>query len=72
MRELFIRQKAETFYGYYLTDSPITEQEIVKPYFDRLKAKINELSNANPSYWHQCDVVDREDVIDLIDEILSE
>lgn len=32
---------------------------------------IKEMSNANPSYTHTCDVVDRQDLIDSIDELPS-
>ena len=32
-----------------------------------LKEAIKELSNDNPSYWNTCDVVDREKVLDEID-----
>lgn len=34
---------------------------------DALKKAIKELSNDNPSYWNSCDVVDREKVLDEID-----
>lgn len=33
-----------------------------------IKAEIKLLPNANPSYWNRCDVVDREEVLELIDE----
>lgn len=32
---------------------------------------IKSMSNANPSYWNKCDVVDREDLIDEISELPS-
>lgn len=38
------------------------------------KAVINEIksmSNVNPSYWNECDVVDREDLIDSIQDLPS-
>ena len=34
---------------------------------EALKKAIKELSNDNPSYWNTCDVVDREKVLDEID-----
>ena len=33
-----------------------------------IKAEIEKMPNRNPSYTHTCDVVDREDVLDIIDE----
>lgn len=33
---------------------------------DEMIKEIEKLSNANPSYWNTCDVVDREDVLDII------
>ena len=34
---------------------------------EELKKEIQHLGNANPSYWNKCDVVDRQDVLDEID-----
>ena len=34
---------------------------------EALKEEIQHLGNANPSYWNKCDVVDRQDVLDEID-----
>ena len=45
------------------------EQE---PILDKIRAEIEALPNANPSYTHTCDVVDREDVFDIIDEYKAE
>lgn len=33
--------------------------------------EIKSMSNANPSYWNHCDVVDREDLIDSIKDLPS-
>ena len=33
----------------------------------KLRDKVGKLPNANPSYSHTCDVVERKDVFDLID-----
>lgn len=38
---------------------------------DKIKAEIEALSNANPSYTHTCDVVDRDDVLDIIDKYIE-
>lgn len=38
---------------------------------EKIKAEIEALSNANPSYNHTCDVVDREDVLDIIDKYIE-
>ena len=35
---------------------------------EALKKTISELPNANPSYGHKCDVVDRQDVLDEIND----
>ena len=35
---------------------------------DKIRAEINALSNANPSYWHSGDMVEREDVLEIIDK----
>ena len=34
---------------------------------DKIRAEIEALSNANPSYWHGGDMVDRDDVLEIID-----
>ena len=36
---------------------------------DSVKAEIEALSNANPSYWHSGDMVEREEVLEIIDSI---
>lgn len=49
-------------------DKPITEQDIVKPYLTKLKAKMFDLPKAEgKTYW---DAVD--DIGDMIDGLLSE
>ena len=35
-----------------------------------IKAEIEKMPNRNPSYTHTCDVVDREDVLDIIDKYI--
>jgi hypothetical protein len=39
---------------------------------DKIRAEIKALSNANPSYWHSGDMVDRDDVIEIIDKYKAE
>lgn len=39
---------------------------------DKIRAEIKALSNANPSYWHSGDMVEREDVLDIIDKYKAE
>lgn len=36
---------------------------------DDVKAEIEKLSNANPSYWHSGDMVEREEVLEILDNI---
>lgn len=35
---------------------------------DKIRAEIEALSNANPSYWYTGDMVEREEVLDIIDK----
>ena len=39
---------------------------------DKIKEEIKALSNANPSYWHSGDMVEREEVFDIIDKYKAE
>ena len=39
---------------------------------DKIRAEIEALSNANPSYWHSGDMVEREDVLEIIDKYKAE
>ena len=39
---------------------------------DDIRAEIELLSNANPSYWHSGDMVEREEVLDIIDKYKAE
>ena len=34
----------------------------------KIRTEIEALSNANPSYWHSGDMVDRDDVLEIIDK----
>jgi hypothetical protein len=45
------------------------EQEHI---LDKIRAEIKALSNANPSYWYSGDMVDRDDVIEIIDKYKAE
>ena len=40
--------------------------------FDKIRAEIKALSNANPSYWHSGDMVDRDDILEIIDKYKEE
>lgn len=39
---------------------------------DKIIVEIESLSNANPSYWHSGDMVDREEVLEIIDKYKAE
>jgi len=39
---------------------------------DKIRVEIKALSNANPSYWHSGDMVEREEVFDIIDKYKAE
>lgn len=39
---------------------------------NKIRAKIKALSNANPSYWHSGDMVEREEVFEIIDKYTAE
>ena len=39
---------------------------------DKIRAEIESLQNANPSYWHSGDMVDRDDVFDIINKYKAE
>jgi len=52
-----------------LKKNPIVIERAV---LDKIKAEIESLSNANPSYWHSGDMVEREDVLQIIDKYKAE
>lgn len=39
---------------------------------DKIRAEIKALSNSNPSYWHSGDMVDRDDVLEILDNYKAE
>ncbi len=39
---------------------------------DKIRAEIRALPNANPSYWHSGDMVDRDDVLQILDTYKAE
>ena len=43
-----------------------------EPVLDKIKAEIKALSNANPSYWHSGDMVDRDEVLEVLDKYREE
>ena len=49
----------------------MTQKEI-NDVLDKIRAEIKALSNANPSYWHSGDMVDRDDVLEIIDKYKAE
>jgi len=48
------------------------EEPSVNETLDKIRAEIETLPNANPSYWHSGDMVDRDDVIEIIDKYKAE
>ena len=48
-----------------------TQKEINKV-LNKIRAEIKALSNANPSYWHSGDMVEREEVFEIIDKYKAE
>lgn len=42
------------------------------PILDKIRAEIKSLSNANPSYWHSGDMVERDDVLEILDKYKAE
>ena len=53
-------------------DYVIKQKYIERDALDKIRAEIKSLSNANPSYWHSGDMVDRDDVLDIIDKYRAE
>ena len=37
-----------------------------------IRQEIEQMQNANPSYWNTCDVVDRAELLEIIDEHIKE
>ena len=62
----------EEFKDYIQTLNKVMDWLEQEPILDKIRAEIEALPNANPSYTHTCDVVDREDVFDIIDEYKAE
>ena len=54
-----------------IEDMP-TVEAIPIEWVEKLVVRIKELSNDNPSYWNVCDVVDRQKVLETIEEMLKE
>ena len=42
-----------------------------QPIIDKIRVEIEALSNANPSYWHSGDMVDRDDVLEILDKYIE-
>ena len=52
----------ESTYSYIYHGQPLSE------ILDKIRAEIKALSNANPSYWHSGDMVERDDVLEILDK----
>lgn len=46
----------------------VNPQEPKTDVLDKISKEIKTLSNANPSYWHSGDMVEREEVFEIIDK----
>ena len=46
-------------------------ERVIKELED-IKNKIQNMPNANPSYWNKCDVVDIYDVLELLEDRIKE
>jgi hypothetical protein len=44
----------------------------VNEILDKIRAEIRALSNANPSYWHSGDMVERDEVLEILDKYKAE
>lgn len=44
---------------------------IERKVLEKIRAEIKSLQNANPSYWHSGDMVDRDDVLEIIDKYMG-
>ena len=47
-------------------------EDEINDVLDKIRAEIELLSNANPSYWHSGDMVEREEVFEIIDKYKAE
>ena len=65
---------AKTYIEQLPSAQPYTEAELQKitDVLDKIRAEIKALSNANPSYWYSGDMVEREDVLEIINEYMAE
>lgn len=52
----------------YTTEGVTTADDVL----DKIRAEIKALSNANPSYWHSGDMVDRNDVLEILNKYKAE
>lgn len=50
----------------------IKQKYIEREVLDKIRDEIESLQNANPSYWHSGDMVDRDAVFDIINKYKSE
>lgn len=57
-------EQSKTKIALLMAIKALEQKDVLK----KIREEIEVLSNANPSYTHTCDVVDREDVLDIIDK----
>jgi hypothetical protein len=50
----------------------MTKEESKTDVLDKIRVEIESLQNANPSYWHSGDMVEREEVFEIIDKYKTE
>lgn len=63
------RERAKYFaYLDGVADGLNESRKDVNSVLDKIRTEIKSLQNANPSYWHSGDMVDRDDVFDIIDK----
>lgn len=48
------------------------DKRVINDILNKIKGEIKKLSNANPSYWHSGDMVDRDEVLEIIDKYRAE
>lgn len=63
------RERAKYFaYLDGVADGLNESRKDVNSVLDKIRTEIKSLQNANPSYWHSGDMVDREEVLEIIDK----
>ena len=57
-------------YSKMITDSVMLAK--YKGALQEIRQEIEQMRNANPSYWNTCDVVDRTELLEIIDKHIKE